>query len=181
MPNEIAFNDGIYGDINNDNTLFHEICRHIEYSKMINEIAFNDDIYYVDRNDENILFHEILKRFKKKVVYMIMQILYNETSYIWLSLGLYSYINKELVEQDRVFTHLSSNIPPELIRHIVLFLPKENYLNLDDKLKYCYLCKNKHGFIKKYCTYYNGFMKMNLGVDKDFRYCHYQDNYLHIN
>lgn len=60
-------------------------------------------------------------------MYILFRCLYDYTSYIWLNLGLHPKINIQISTEDYIFSKMY-NVPTDLIKIIVQFIPPENYI-----------------------------------------------------
>jgi hypothetical protein len=75
---------------------------------------------------------EILRSLKKEIVYRIFRINYNQSAYIWLSLGLKPKLNRKIVRENRLYTNID-RLPLDITEYITQFIhvPKNpNYEKL---------------------------------------------------
>lgn len=92
-----------------------------------------------------------LRLFVKSDVYSIFHCLYNQTSYIWMQLGFRPSLNRDSMHQERISVNLKK-MPPELVRIVSSFIPKNNYLvrrrQLTCNMGLCVSCDRCHSIRK---------------------------------
>jgi hypothetical protein len=121
------------------------------------------DMYSIDK----------LRLFNKSDVYSIFGCLYNQTSYMWMQLGFRPSLNRDSMHQERISINLD-RIPPELIRLVSSFIPKNNYLTRRRQMSChtgrCVSCNMCHSIRKQaYRAIRNDMIQARRDVENDVR------------
>jgi hypothetical protein len=104
----------------------------------------------------------------KTDVYLIFEIMYEESSYMWMSLGFRPSINSKTAKKVLGYVNL---LPDDVISHIAAYIPEVNYT----LAKKCNNCNKYHREIKQYSYVQFGPGLYNAqGVDSQFVYCTFQ-------
>ena len=118
------------------NSYFRELI-----NMFVNNIVIKQNIKCNRSTSED--YFQILNLLDKMDISLILLLTYDESSQLWMSLGLRPDINTKSAKKVLTYTNF---LPDELIRHIASYVPEVNYTFA----KKCNNCDRYHREIKKY-------------------------------
>jgi len=102
----------------------NSITYYLYFQSIVEQIA---SLYWDIDNRPNICCIDTFRLFPVNVVYIIFRHLYNESSSVWMSLGLRPDLSQHNMGDSRILSGIN-NLPNELISIIVTYIPTANHL-----------------------------------------------------